>query len=124
MAAGCSAYFPHDYVNEIDPIDMAKAFAHARQDNPGTTELMHLYGIGDHGGGPTRAMLDSGDRWLSPDKAYARLNFGDAGSFFSAVEKQLDTRARAGLELPDAGCRRHQIAASSRGPVEPSGVER
>jgi alpha-mannosidase len=84
-------YFPHDYVNEIDPIDMATAFAHARQLNPGTTELMHLYGIGDHGGGPTRAMLDSGDRWLSPDKAYAQLNYGDAGSFFSAVEKQLDT---------------------------------
>jgi alpha-mannosidase len=85
------AYFPHDYVNEIEPINMAEAFAHARQDNPGTTELMHLYGIGDHGGGPTRAMLDSGDRWLEPDKAYARLNYGDAGSFFSKVEKQLDT---------------------------------
>ncbi len=28
-------YFPHDYSNEIDPIDMATAFAHARQDNPG-----------------------------------------------------------------------------------------
>jgi alpha-mannosidase len=84
-------YFPHDYVNEIDPIDMARAFAHARQDNPGTTEMMHLYGIGDHGGGPTRAMLDAGDRWLSPDKAYAQLHFGDAQSFFSAVEKEVDT---------------------------------
>jgi alpha-mannosidase len=84
-------YFPHDYVNEIDPVDMAKAFAHARQDNPGTTEMMHLYGIGDHGGGPTRAMLDSGDRWLAPDKAYAQLHFGDAQSFFSAVEKVVDT---------------------------------
>src|ERR1700691_1212585 len=85
------SYFPHDYVNEIDPVDMAKAFAHARQDNPGTTEMMHLYGIGDHGGGPTRAMLDSGDRWLAPDKAYAQLHFGDAQGFFSAVEKELDT---------------------------------
>jgi alpha-mannosidase len=84
-------YFPHDYVNEIDPVDMAKAFAHARQDNPGTTEMMHLYGIGDHGGGPTRAMLDSGDRWLAPDKAYAQLHFGDAQSFFSAVENEVDT---------------------------------
>jgi alpha-mannosidase len=84
-------YFPHNYVNEIEPINMATAFAHARQENPGTTEMMHLYGIGDHGGGPTRAMLDAGDRWLSPDKAYAQLNFGDAGSFFSTVEKQLDT---------------------------------
>jgi alpha-mannosidase len=84
-------YFPHNYVNEIDPIDMARAFAHARQDNPGTTEMMHLYGIGDHGGGPTRAMLDAGDRWLAPDKAYAQLHFGDAQSFFSAVEKEVDT---------------------------------
>jgi alpha-mannosidase len=85
------AYFPHDYVNQIEPIDMAKAFVHARQLNPGTTEMMHLYGIGDHGGGPTRAMLDSGDRWLAPDKAYAQLNYGDAGSFFSSVENKLDT---------------------------------
>jgi alpha-mannosidase len=85
------AYFPHDYVNDIDPINMAQAFAHARQDNPGTTEMMHLYGIGDHGGGPTRAMLDAGDRWLAPDKAYAQLEYGDAGSFFSAVENKLDT---------------------------------
>ncbi len=84
-------YFPHDYSNEIEPIDMATAFAHARQYNPGTTEMMHLYGVGDHGGGPTRAMLDAGDRWLEPDKAYAKLKFGVAGSFFSAVEKQLDT---------------------------------
>src|SRR6202020_325653 len=34
---------------------------------------------------------DSGDRWLSPDKAYAQLHFGDAQSFFSAVEKEVDT---------------------------------
>ncbi len=84
-------YFPHNYVNEIKPVDMAEDYAHAVQNNPGATEMMHLYGIGDHGGGPTRAMLDSGDRWLSPDKAYAQLNFGTAQSFFSTVEKQLDT---------------------------------
>ena len=85
------AYFPHGYGNDIEPIDMAQAFAHARQLNPGTTEMMHLYGVGDHGGGPTRAMLDAGDLWLAPDKAFAQLNYGDAGSFFAAVENKLDT---------------------------------
>ena len=85
------AYFPHDYGNDIEPINMATAFAHARQANPGTTEMMHLYGIGDHGGGPTRAMLDAGDRWLKPDKSFAQLNYGNAGSFFAAVENKLDT---------------------------------
>jgi alpha-mannosidase len=84
-------YFPHNYVNDIEPVNMAEAYAHAVQDNPGTDEMMHLYGIGDHGGGPTRAMLDAGDRWLEPDKAYAQLNYGTAGSFFSAVETKLDT---------------------------------
>ena len=30
------------------------------------TEMMDLYGIGDHGGGPTRAMLDEGFHWAAP----------------------------------------------------------
>ena len=85
------AYFPHDYVNQIEPVNMAQAYAHAVERNPGTTEMMHLYGIGDHGGGPTRAMLDAGDRWLEPDKAFAQLNFGTAATFFSEVENKLDT---------------------------------
>ena len=74
---------------------MAEAFAHARQDNPGTTEMMHLYGIGDHGGGPTRAMLDAGNRWLEPGKAYAKLNFGVAGTFFSA-----ETTPQSHVDVP------------------------
>jgi alpha-mannosidase len=84
-------YFPHDYANRIEPVNMADAFAQASSRNPGTQEMMHLYGVGDHGGGPTRAMLDTGDRWLEPDKAYAKLDYGVAGSFFSEVEPHLDT---------------------------------
>ena len=84
-------YFPHDYVNQIEPVRIASDFARAAELNPGTREMMHLYGIGDHGGGPTRAMLDAGDRWANPDKAYAQLNFGVASTFFSSIEKKLDT---------------------------------
>jgi alpha-mannosidase len=84
-------YFPHDYVNPIEPIRMAEDYARARSLNPGTTEMMHLYGIGDHGGGPTRAMLDAGDRWMDPEKVYPQLDFGIAQSFFSKIETQLDT---------------------------------
>ncbi len=117
-------YFPHDYVNEIEPIDMATAFAHARQDNPGTTEMMHLYGIGDHGGGPTRAMLDAGDRWLEPDKAYAQLNFGDARQLLFRSGETAGHGARPGLELQDPGRRRYQIAPATGRAVEPAGMER
>ena len=85
------AYFPHGYSGTLAPAPLADDFAHADALNPGTFEMLYLYGVGDHGGGPTRAMLDEGDRWVEPDKAYANLNFGVAGSFFSSVEGKLDT---------------------------------
>ena len=85
------SYFPNDYVNPIDPVPMAEQLAKARTLNPGLPETMHLYGIGDHGGGPTRAMLDSGDRWTSPDVVYPKTTFGVAQSYFNDVEGKLDT---------------------------------
>src|SRR3981081_3432241 len=84
-------YFPHDYVNPIEPIPLAADFIRARSLNPGSNVMMHLYGVGDHGGGPTRAMLDAGERWINAAKAYPQLHFGSAASYFSAVENKLDT---------------------------------
>ena len=85
-------YFPHDYVNDIEPARIARDVAIARQLNPGAPVMMHLYGIGDHGGGPTRSMLDSGLHWTSPDRVAPRMNFGTAQSFFSEIETKLDTQ--------------------------------
>ena len=85
-------YFPHDYVNDIEPTRIARDVAIARQFNPGAPLMMHLYGIGDHGGGPTRSMLDSGLHWTSPDRVAPRMNFGTAQSFFSEIETKLDTQ--------------------------------
>ena len=61
-------YFPHDYVNGIEPVKIAKDFAAARELNPGTNEMLHLYGVGDHGGGPTRAMLTQPSPGCSPER--------------------------------------------------------
>ena len=59
-------YFPTDYVHDnVNPTRIAGDFAETAQRNPGTTELLDLYGIGDHGGGPTRAMLDQADHWIA-----------------------------------------------------------
>ncbi len=61
------AYFPHDYVNlNLSPVRLSDDLATARKLSPGMTEMMDLYGVGDHGGGPTRAMLDEGFRWAAP----------------------------------------------------------
>ena len=84
-------YFPHDYVNEIEPVRIARDVALAREHNPGLPEMMHLYGVGDHGGGPTRAMLDSGALWTDPSVVFPKTFFGVAQGFFSDVEGKLDT---------------------------------
>jgi alpha-mannosidase len=84
------AYFPHDYVNEIEPVKIAADVSRARELNPGLTEMMHLYGVGDHGGGPTRDMLDSGIHWSDPARVFPKMIWGVAQGFFSDVEKSLD----------------------------------
>src|SRR3984957_68287 len=59
-------YFPTDYVHDnVGPTRISADFAESAQRNPGTTEMLDLYGIGDHGGGPTRAMLDQADHWIA-----------------------------------------------------------
>ncbi|MGA7852383.1 MAG: glycoside hydrolase family 38 C-terminal domain-containing protein [Candidatus Acidiferrales bacterium] len=84
-------YFPHDYANEIDPVRIAADVTKSRERNPGVTEMMHLFGVGDHGGGPTRAMLDSGEKWTEPQMVFPKAFFGVAQGFFSDVETKLDT---------------------------------
>jgi alpha-mannosidase len=51
--------------------------------------MMHLYGVGDHGGGPTRTMLDNATSLTSPDVVYPRFEFGTAKGFFEDLEKKL-----------------------------------
>src|SRR6202522_3798609 len=75
-------YFPHDYDLGIEPEMLAKDLAQARERNPGLPEMMHLFGIGDHGGGPTRAMLDAGVRWTDPKMVYPKAFFGVAQGYF------------------------------------------
>ena len=83
-------YFPHDYANNnLNPVRLAADLAQARQRAPGITDMMDLYGIGDHGGGPTRAILDEGDHWAQPDKIIPQMHFGLAQSYFTDVEKQV-----------------------------------
>ena len=60
------AYFPHDYANDnLNPVRLSNDLADARKKSPGLNEMMDLYGIGDHGGGPTRAILDEGEAWTT-----------------------------------------------------------
>jgi alpha-mannosidase len=83
-------YFPHDYGNNnLNPVRLSTDLVQARKRAPGLTEMMDLYGIGDHGGGPTRAVLDEGDHWMQPDKIVPKMEFGLAQPFFTHVEQKI-----------------------------------
>jgi alpha-mannosidase len=83
-------YFPHDYANNnLNPVRLSGNLAESRGKAPAETEMMDLYGIGDHGGGPTRAMLDEGEHWMQPDKIAPKMKFGTAQSYFDGIEKKI-----------------------------------
>jgi len=87
------AYFPHDYANDnLNPTRLATDTVQARQRATGMTDIMDLFGIGDHGGGPTRAILDQGFHWATPSqpqKVMPKIEFGIAQAYFTNVEKQI-----------------------------------
>jgi alpha-mannosidase len=86
-------YFPHDYANDnLNPVRLARDFSIARAQTPGLSSMMDLYGIGDHGGGPTRAILDEGRHWAYPSLppyVTPKIEFGTALPYFTALEKQI-----------------------------------
>jgi len=88
-------YFPTDYVHDnVNPTRISADFAESAQRNPGTMEHLDLYGIGDHGGGPTRDMLDQADHWIAAgkqaDTAVPTMRYTTAQHYFDDVEKNLN----------------------------------
>ena len=91
-------YFPRDYANAIEPVKMARDSANygpivwkynggAGSVPNGGLQMMYLYGVGDHGGGPTRVDLDTALRWQKPDVVYPKLEFSTAASFLNNLSK-------------------------------------
>ena len=82
-------YFPHDYANDnLNPVRLSADLAQARKQAPGMTEMMDLYGVGDHGGGPTRAILDEGVHWMQPDKVVPKMKFGTGADLLHRRREQ------------------------------------
>ena len=93
-------YFPHDYAGSIEAEALAKdlsqwipsMYGPQLGDSP---EMLHLYGVGDHGGGPTRTMLDSAKHLMAADTVYPKFEFSTAAGFFADLEKKL-----SGMNVP------------------------
>ena len=83
-------YFPHDYANNnLNPVRLARDFVIAHNEATGLPGILDLYGIGDHGGGPTRAILDEGFHWAAPGHVTPKIEFGTAQPYFTWFEKQI-----------------------------------
>ncbi|MFC2085374.1 hypothetical protein ACFLS9_09975, partial [Bacteroidota bacterium] len=73
-------YFPFNYVNDIsDPyklVDWLRQF----EANTGFTKLLILFGVGNHGGGPSLRMMERIDRLNSLD-IFPKIEYGTAGDY-------------------------------------------
>jgi alpha-mannosidase len=94
---------PHEYCAPRDDLGehLDKALAQLPQDHE---ELMVFYGVGNHGGGPTKANLDSIAR-LNGTEGLPRLELSSVRRYFDAVAGNGDLPVLAGeLQHHGVGC--------------------
>ena len=72
---------------------------------PDKHRILHITGVGDHGGGPTRANIDLVHR-LNKIPDYPAVKFTTAGDFFSKISKEMDGRPthRGEMQFIFEGC--------------------
>jgi alpha-mannosidase len=87
-------YFPHEYANEFNAEQLTQdlslyaplIYGNKVSDSP---QMLYLYGIGDHGGGPTRTMLDQANRLRDPNTVFPKIDFSTAKEFFADLNHEL-----------------------------------
>src|ERR1035438_4427158 len=87
-------YFPHEYANDFDAQQITKDFSVYAPSIYGTKladspQMLYLYGIGDHGGGPTRTMLDQANCLRDPNTVFPKIDFTTAKDFFADLQHEL-----------------------------------
>jgi len=80
-------YFPFNYVNDLadsfELVDWLRQF----EANTGLPHMMVLFGVGDHGGGPTPEMLSRVDYFRSLD-IYPRVEFATAETYLTYLRNE------------------------------------
>ena len=81
------SFFPFDYVNTVDEplqlVDWLRQF----EANTGFRKLMMLFGVGDHGGGPSLEMLARIDR-LRELEIFPSIEYGTASNYLHWLRSQ------------------------------------
>jgi alpha-mannosidase len=81
------AYFPFDYVSTVDQPFRMVDWLRQYEANTGFQKLMILFGVGDHGGGPSLEMLDRIDRLARLD-IFPRVEHGTAKQYLGWLRTQ------------------------------------
>ena len=80
------SYFPFDYVSEVKNgyqlVDWLRQF----EANTGLTKMMILFGVGDHGGGPSMDMLDRIDAFKKLD-IFPTIEFGNSTKYLQWIKE-------------------------------------
>ena len=73
--------------------------------SPDKRRILHITGVGDHGGGPTRANIDMIHQ-LDKTPGYPSVRFTTAGDFFRKASKEMDGRPshRGEMQFIFEGC--------------------
>ncbi len=80
-------YFPFDYVNSVENPHQLVDWLRQYEANTGFRKLMILFGVGDHGGGPSLEMLDRVDQ-LKKLAVFPSIEYGTAGAYLSWLKSQ------------------------------------
>ncbi|MGI8906215.1 MAG: alpha-mannosidase [Candidatus Sumerlaeaceae bacterium] len=81
------AYFPvGSYGENVDINATAGQMATFENMTTGIQDMMVIYGVGDHGGGPTRAMINRGHQ-IGSSPILPEVQMGTAAEYFASLQK-------------------------------------
>ncbi|QDL11355.1 alpha-mannosidase [Brasilonema octagenarum UFV-E1] len=75
----------------IDPVKMA-SYACEWQTQTGLSDALWLPGVGDHGGGPTRDMLETAQRWQK-SSLFPKLEFTTAENYLQQIKNRQENNS-------------------------------
>ncbi|HVO75273.1 MAG TPA: glycoside hydrolase family 38 C-terminal domain-containing protein [Ignavibacteriaceae bacterium] len=81
------SYFPFDYVNTITQAYQLVDWLRQFEANTGFKKMMVLFGIGDHGGGPTKDMIERIEHLKSLD-FFPNVEYGTAEQYLNWLEEK------------------------------------
>ncbi len=81
------SYFPFDYVNQVTNPYRLTDWMRQFEANTGFTKMIVLFGVGDHGGGPSLEMMKRIDHLKTLD-IYPKVEFGTVANYIGWLKSQ------------------------------------